>query len=367
MASAPSNPVDVPPFHLQSLISDVGGQFEILCAQAFGSEIYVGCSNGELIRFALQADDPNKLESYTILSRQTLPGDKPIDEIVIIPSLSRALVLSDHQIYFYTVPSLDPFPIKPIRHVVTFAVDDQHLKRPPPSLSPQAIRLPVEPVDFCIVKRAGLAMYSLKDRLSYLKEIPLPQGATHARRIGRSLCIADQKNYSLVDLEVASLFPILPLSQAYEPASFVVNPSITVIGSREFLILSWTGTSTLGVFISAEGDPVRGTLQWPSHPKAICLDYPYITSLLPNNTIEIHSVVTQSIVQVIGAPPLSPTTSPKATLPASKHSRSSSAVSSGDVDSSERVNLVASIGGYLVPSTQRLDKLRTVSVKLIRT
>jgi hypothetical protein len=24
-----------------------------------GSEIYVGCSNGELIRFALQADDPN--------------------------------------------------------------------------------------------------------------------------------------------------------------------------------------------------------------------------------------------------------------------------------------------------------------------
>ena len=102
------------------------------------------------------------------------------------------------------------------------------------------------------------------------QEIPLPQGATHARRIGRSLCIADQTNYSLVDLERASLFPILPLSQAYEPAPFVVNPSITVIGRNEFLILSWTGTSTLGVFISGEGDPVRGTLQWPSHPKAIC-------------------------------------------------------------------------------------------------
>lgn len=26
-----------------------------------GSEIYVGCSNGELLRFALQADDPNKV------------------------------------------------------------------------------------------------------------------------------------------------------------------------------------------------------------------------------------------------------------------------------------------------------------------
>lgn len=102
MTSAPSNPVDVPPFQIQHLISGVvgkspwgrrahfvirnnsassgGGQFEILCAQAYGacllretashhldidfapgSEIYVGCSTGELIRFALQADDPNKV------------------------------------------------------------------------------------------------------------------------------------------------------------------------------------------------------------------------------------------------------------------------------------------------------------------
>lgn len=192
------------------------------------------------------------------------------------------------------------------------------------------------------------------------------------------------------------MFPILPLSQAYEPVSFVVKPSITVIGPNEFLILSWTGASTLGLFITAEGDPVRGTLEWSSHPRAICqfiiylfiyyflltsncifcfvlfvgLDYPYITSLLPNNTIEIHSVETQAIVQVIGAPSLSPATSPKTTSPVrnnTAHSRSSSMVTSGDIDSSERVNLVACIGGYLVPSTQRSDKMRTVPVKLLRT
>src|SRR5271168_2507850 len=61
----------------------------------------------------------------------------------------------DHQIHLYTVPSLDPFPSKPIRHVVTFAVDDQHLRRPPPSFSPQGVRPPLEPVDFCIIKRNG--------------------------------------------------------------------------------------------------------------------------------------------------------------------------------------------------------------------
>ena len=163
----------------------------------------------------------------------------------------------------------------------------------------------------------------------------------------------------------------------------MVKPSITVIGPNEFLILSWTGTSTLGVFISADGDPVRGTLQWPSHPRSICqfrvvrfraysltcllgLDYPYVVSLLPNNTIEIHSVETQDIVQVIGAP-ASPASPPKSVRKNTTHSRSSSTVTSGDLDSSERVNLVASIGGHLIPSTQRLDKLRTVPVRLLRT
>ena len=58
-----------------------GGKIQLRCAQAIGkscprqeqkkaraesfvstgSEIYAGCSNGELIRFALQADDPSKV------------------------------------------------------------------------------------------------------------------------------------------------------------------------------------------------------------------------------------------------------------------------------------------------------------------
>ncbi|KAF8903944.1 hypothetical protein CPB84DRAFT_1677706 [Gymnopilus junonius] len=353
MTYAPQNPIDVPPFQLQNLISgitepsvlDSTGNVQLRCAQAWGSEIYAGCSNGELIRFALQADDPNKLESYTILSRQSLPGEKPIDEIVLIPSLSRALVLSDHQIYFYNIPSLDPFPIKPVRNIVTFAVDDQHLKRTFPTLSAAGVPLPPESVDFSVVKRnGGIALFTMKDRLVYTKEIPLPPGTILARRAGKMMCLADKAYYSILDLEAASIFQVLPVSQAPDTTS-VVKPSITVISRNEFLILSWTGASTLGLFITSDGDPVRGTLEWPSHPEAICLDYPYITSLLPNNTIEIHSIESQSIVQVISAPAPSKTGEPDL----------------------RRLNLVSSIGGYLVPSTQRSDKMSTVPVKLLRT
>lgn len=73
----------------------------------------------------------------------------------------------------------------------------------------------------------------------------------------------------MVDLEQQSFFPILPLSQA--PSSdVVIKPSITVIGENEFLLLSWTGENTLGVFITGEGMPVRGTLEWPIYPEAVC-------------------------------------------------------------------------------------------------
>ncbi|KAK7047403.1 hypothetical protein VNI00_006634 [Paramarasmius palmivorus] len=351
---------EVPPFQLQELISSIsegtglGPDVQVRCAQAHGSEIYVGCSNGELIRYALQANDPNKIASYTILSRQSLPNDKPVEEIVLLPSISRALVLSGHsidyladnQIHFYTLPSLDVVAsniIKPIRHVVTFAVDHEHLIRPAQPISGTPTR--PEPVEFCVIKRNAISMYSLRDRLLFQKEIPLPQGTrTLARRSGSALCMADSEFYNIVDLENSQMFPLLPLNQSPD-IDIQVKPFITVTAPGEFLLISWTGASALGIFVNSNGDPVRGTLEWPGHPKSMCFDYPYITTLLPNDTIEIHNVDTQGIVQVVSAPP----------------------EKEGDSEgTSERSALTASMAGFLVPSTQRSAKMRTVPVSLLR-
>ncbi|KAL0959675.1 hypothetical protein HGRIS_011374 [Hohenbuehelia grisea] len=351
MSTAPATPSEVPPYQTQSLIDhDAFGHSllgaQVRCAQALGSEIYVGCSNGELIRFALQADDPNQLEAYRVLSQQSLPNGKPIDEIVLIPSISRALVLSDRQIHFYTLPSLDPVPhtlIKPIRNVVTFAVDEQHLNRPDPSLlNPGA---PVEDVEFCVIKRNNVALFRLREKLFYQKEIPFQQGAVVARRFGHTLCLADHEFYSIVDLERTSLFQLLPVSQAPEPPLTPLQPSITVVTDNEFLILSWDGSGTMGVFITGDGEPVRGTLQWPGYPQSICLDYPYVAALLPNGTIEIHSVETQTIAQVIPLPP----------SPSSDHT-----------PPSHWLQLASCLKGYLVPSTQRSEKMKPTSVRLLR-
>ncbi|KAF6764087.1 hypothetical protein DFP72DRAFT_870684 [Ephemerocybe angulata] len=335
--AAVSTANDVPPYQVATLLNDFFGGYSKKPPSAASErrgEIYVGTSNGELFRFLLQPDGPEKLESYC-------RGERPIDTIVLVPSISRALVQSDRQVHFYILPSLEPHSVKPVRNVITFAVDEQQVRRPPPSLNAALGYTAVpDPVDLCAIKRNGIAMFSLKDRLFYSREIPLPQGtnAVLARRTGRYVCFADHENYNIIDLEEAQLFPILPISQAPPESTLKIKPHITVISDNEFLILSWTGASTLGLFITGNGDPVRGTLQWSSYPLGISLDYPYITTLLPDGTIEVHSVESQSIIQVIGPPGPSRPTSPSS----------------------------PSVCGYQVPSSQRAEHMKKVPVKLLR-
>lgn len=44
-------------------------------------------------------------------------------------------------------------------------------------------------------------------------------------------------------------------------------------------------------------------MQWSSYPKSICVEYPYIAALLRNNTIEIHNIHNQQLLQSITLEP----------------------------------------------------------------
>ncbi|KAF7725930.1 transforming growth factor, beta receptor associated protein 1 [Apophysomyces ossiformis] len=82
-----------------------------------------------------------------------------------------------------------------------------------------------------------------------MQEVLLSDGAVMLTRYGDNICIADHRQYS--------------------------------------------------VFANANGDPIRGTIQWPSLPKALCVEFPYLAALLRNNTIEVHNIVNQEQLQVI--------------------------------------------------------------------
>ncbi|KAI0344930.1 hypothetical protein BDW22DRAFT_1353743 [Trametopsis cervina] len=348
---------EAPPYELQSLIDAVlpgsddptRSAQKVTCARAIGSDLYIGCSNGEILRLSLQRNDTKARGSYTLQSRQDVPSGKTIDDIVLTPSISRALVLSDRNIFIYTLPALDLVQIQPMRNVVAFAVDEQHLRRP--LTKPEAVQY-TEPIELCVLKRTSISLYSLREKLIFQKDIPLPSRATLARRTGRYLCVADHEYYNMIDLSAASLLQLLPLSQA--PDSGPVKPFILVISDHEFLILSWTGASTLGLFLTGDGDPVRGTLEWTSHPKAVwklilvctAFDHPYVMSLMPDDSIQIYDINTQLLVQEI-PPPIPPTYLPSSMV-------------------LDRKALFSAGSGFFVPSSQRSMKLRGTPVALLR-
>lgn len=73
----------------------------------------------------------------------------------------------------------------------------------------------------------------------------------------------------MIDLASATSFPLLPFSQV-PGDNDQTQPLVVPISEEEFLLLSNMGQSAMGVFITGNGDPVRGTLAWASYPKSIC-------------------------------------------------------------------------------------------------
>lgn len=185
-----------------------------------------------------------------------------------------------------TFANLAAFP--PVRGVSTFAVD---LSNP----NSESIRL-------CIIKRKTMQLLSIThNQVDMLKELPLRTTAILAVLRKSYLCIADAVNYSLVNLESATLTPLLPISQdppdsppselhnltpssaqtTVRPKSYQ-RPAILPIESDEFLIASHTGSTTLGLFIKENGEPTRGTLEWASNTKSIgASDTSYRLLVLP--------------------------------------------------------------------------------------
>jgi hypothetical protein len=86
-------------------------------------------------------------------------------------------------------------------------------------------------------------------------------------------------------------------------------------------------------------------------------DYPNLTTLLPSQTIEIHSIETQALLQTIPAPPL-----PSPTLVPSSPGVNPAAI----MLQNERRTLIRSLNGFVVPAMAGKEKLRKRKVRLIR-
>ncbi|CEQ41527.1 SPOSA6832_03250, partial [Sporobolomyces salmonicolor] len=298
---------------------------------------------------------------------------KVADRIALLHRLDKAVVLSEGVMTFHSLPALTPLNVHQfpaLRGIATFSLDEDELAG---GGGPESMQI-------CAIKRRSVHWLRITNEgITSIKDLPLPGGALiSVLRRGR-ICIADAENYSIVDLEAAEALPLLPISQApnLEPPPPSTSsassgaqtppapggpdprqrPAIACVGTTEFLIASHTGSTTLGVFVNELGEPCRGTLEWASNLRSLggfqsaascrvvfltplfaaVVDSQYSIALLYNNTVEIHSIHTQEIVQVVTLPVSS---SPFSFQPRSLV-RSSSGLELGNATGANKVELIS--------------------------
>lgn len=103
------------------------------------------------------------------------------------------------------------------------------------------------------------------------------------------------------------MIPVLPVVQSASSGNSaqVIKPVCVAIAENEFLLASATssGQTAIGIFCSGNGDPVRGTLQWSSYPRALGVEFPYVAALLKSGHVEIHNILDQKLIQTVRSDP----------------------------------------------------------------
>ena len=209
----------------------------------------------------------------------------------MIPQISKALVLCNSSVSFYSLPEFSPAIQRRIRDVHNYFMDVEKEGQVDEDNGVLITAL--------TSKKIRIVRYEDND-VKLIGDIDYASAVTGCQR-GSIACVSDGVNYDLVDLDSVSKVPLFPILQGGETSteSAKLPPRIAVVGD-EFLVV--TGTALLepamGMFIDLNGDATRGTLMFSSYPKALAVEHPHVAALL-SNRIEIHSIHNQQLVQVI--------------------------------------------------------------------
>ncbi|KAF9388781.1 transforming growth factor, beta receptor associated protein 1 [Podila verticillata] len=266
----------------------------------FGNNLYLGTSDGFILHYIIdeKISSESDLPKSRLVSRKPLGfGKKVVERIMVLPHLRMAIVHCDSTLSFFNLPDFIPYSTQDLPHikgVTAFCEDGSQKGRVGEDGS---IRL-------CVTKRRIIQFYNIwPDAISEPKELSLPNGALVVTRWKNYICVADANDFKLIDNRVGRMIPVLPVVQSASSGNSaqVIKPVCVAIAENEFLLASATssGQTAIGIFCSGNGDPVRGTLQWSSYPRALGVEFPYVAALLKSGSIEIHNILDQKLIQTV--------------------------------------------------------------------
>ena len=365
------------------------------CSHLLDNNLYIGTSNAEILHLVSLPPDPDAEPSsptYILASRlqpsghdreKDALGRKGVQQVLVLPGPSKAVVLCNGTVSFYSLPELSPaFPNREPTDVQWIGGLDENANKDDPD----------GPV-VMIANSKRILQVKVGDKLRPVKPNIEYPGCLRSSRRDTIACVADKDGYALLEVEHQQKIPLFPIStsstdepvdptprdlskspsppreasspsghgrstslgnligsiadrtrspqpsllreDSLRPPSFDqrgrevsaerpstrqrsstegnspkagmiqgntanLQPHVLSPDSSEFMLTTGTSLSEpgVGMFVNLDGDVVRGTVEFPSYPRAIIVDS------FPIGTHETSSLdqTSQMIVALVSRP-----------------------------------------------------------------
>ncbi|KAK9480132.1 hypothetical protein V1514DRAFT_208553 [Lipomyces japonicus] len=283
------------PYIVQPLLADIlltseesDKPSEITCIEAWHSSLYLGTSNGEILHYF--QDPTSATPSYMFASRQMVHPARsyPVTRIMLLPTISRALVLSHHSISFFSLPEFSPIGLGRIREVNSMSLDLDSV----PTSAGEEVRVTV------FTKKLIRVVRVREKDLRLVKDIDYPSALVGIQRSSLAL-VANQHSYDLIDLNSVQKIPLFAVCNNPD-SSVQLQPHVAPVSQEEFLVTSGSSLDEAGVglVINLDGDMSRGSVAWSGYPSVIAVEYPYVAAVIENQ-LQFHSLQTQELLQTV--------------------------------------------------------------------
>ncbi|KAL4787423.1 hypothetical protein BJX76DRAFT_4000 [Aspergillus varians] len=196
---------------------DAEGDVHITCVEYWNDNLYIGTSAAEILHFVClppHPSDKSNEPSFILASRLPIPfaqssslsNQSGVQQILLLPTVNKACVLCNGTATFYMLPELSPAfggntKVNNCRWIggmdLNIGFDD-----------------PGSPV-IMFSTHNRLMLVKIGDGARLVRNIEFPGCLTLSRR-GIISCVADGRNYSLLDVEHQQKIPLFPISFADE-------------------------------------------------------------------------------------------------------------------------------------------------------
>ncbi|KAG7122819.1 Transforming growth factor-beta receptor-associated protein 1 like [Verticillium longisporum] len=208
------------PYVLRTLLEDVplsadgpATDVKINCVEYFDHNLYVGTSASELLHFVQippDPSDPSGRPTFILASRLQPPfaetnNTKPgVQQILLLPRVSKACILCNWTVTFYSLPELSPVfgttQVKNCNWVGGVDLND-------PQDDPDAD----DPVTILLSLNRRIQVVRIGDDPRAIKNIDVG-GSTISVRRDTIACVADARSYSLLDVTRQLKIPLMTIS-----------------------------------------------------------------------------------------------------------------------------------------------------------